>query len=724
MNRASALQKLEGLAVALLAYLLIWKGVWAGWHTLGSDFPQYYVVARLVAQHCCLDRIYDWVWLQRAADQAGVTHQLVGFSGLTPFSAFPVLPFTWLPIIEAKRVWIALNVGVLVALVLFLRKSTGLPMLRTWLIALLAVIPLRTSLALGQMHLLVCALLIAGWCFHLRGKQVASGCCIAIAGALKIYPLFYCFYFLIKRRWRALASTLVILAICAVLCYAVFGPTVMSAYLGEQLPRTLQGEGNNPFLASATSVSAMFHRLFLYEPELNPHPLVASFRLYATLYPLWQALLAAIVLLEMRSGAQSDDRETLEWCAFLSLLLFLSSEPATYHFVALIAAAVPTYAILRRRHLLLGVVFFVVYFVACNARNVTLHSRLLPDHTIILMPKLWAGVGLILMCAAVLIWWRPVGTASKLSKTELRLNRSQPRSKYVRPYATVTVIFAALWLLGFIGAWRHGRTIAIDNSRKLVTTDCAWMRTAPQSTPVGLFYLAMLNTGYRVMRDGVSIDAGASGDELSFAVDRKGNEVWIESADPRGSRITRIAQENATPGRCLIYDAESPALAADGSALAFIRENKGNGSVWITKPGSCAESLVGMQAVRVTPQSMDVRALSTSPDGGFIVSAVTSQGAGLFVISPGNTMTRLLQSPASIGSATFSADGNWLVISQLIANHWQLVAVDSLRHTQKQLTSSDCNSDAPRWKDSRTIVYATDCERGDGLTTLAELRFE
>lgn len=724
MNRASAFQRLEGLAVAFLVYLLIWKGIWAGWHTLGSDFPQYYVVARLVAQHYCLDRIYDWVWLQRAADHAGVTHQLVGFSGLTPFSVFPVLPLAWLPVLEAKRIWITLNVALLFTSVHFLRKIAGLPMLRAWLITLLALIPLRTSFALGQMHLLVCALLIASLCLHLRGKQVASGCCIAIAGALKIYPLFYCFYFLIKGRWRALASTVVILAICAVLCYAVFGPTVMSAYLGEQLPRTLQGEGNNPFLASATSVSAMFHRLFLYEPELNPHPLVASFRLYATLYPLWQSLLAAIALLGMRSGAQSDDRETLEWCAFLSLLLFLSSEPATYHFVALIAAAVTTYAILRRRHRLLGVAFLIAYFVACNARNTPLHSRLLPGFSIVLVPKLWAGVGLILMYAAVLIWWRPVSTIPKLTAIDLQFNCSPSRSKHTLTFATFAAIVAALWSLGFISAWRHGWTIAIDNSRKLVMTDHAWMRTAPQSTSAGLFYLGMFNTGYRVMRDGVSIDAGASDDELSFAVDRRGDETWIESADASGSRITRASQEEVTTGNCVIVDAEAPALSVDGSILAFIRENKGNGSVWITKPASCAESRAGMQAVRVTPQGIDVRALSASPDGGFIVCTVTSQGAGLFVISPDNTMTSLLQSPAPIGSAAISADGRSLVVSQLVANRWQLVAVNLLSHTQVQLTSSDCNSEAPRWMDSRMILYATDCERGDGLTTLAELRFE
>src|SRR5208337_1369777 len=103
-----------------------------------------------------------------------------------------------------------------------------------------------------------------------------------------------------------------------------------------------------------------------------------------------------------------------------------------------------------------------------------------------------------------------------------------------------------------------------------------------------------------------------------------------------------------------------------------------------------------------------------------IVGAITAPGAGLFSVSRTGAMEQILQSPVPFGSSDISADGKRLVVSQLIANRWQLVTVDLLSHAQEQLTSSDCNSETPEWKDSRTILYATDCERGDGLNTLAE----
>lgn len=720
MIRISPFRWLECCVVASLAMLFAWKGIWAGWHSLNTDFPQYYVVARLIVQHACLDRIYDWVWLQRAADHAGVTRQLVGFSGLTPFSALPLIPLVSLKVLVAKRVWIVLNLGLLVLSVDFLRRATGLPLVRTWLIALLAVIPLRTCFALGQMHLLVCALLIAAWYFHVRGKQLASGCCIAVAGALKIYPLFFCVYLLIKRRRRALGTAVAVSTFLVLLCCVVFGRPAMVTFLGEQLPRTMQGEGNNPFFWSATSSSAMFHRLFLYEPELNPRPLISSPGLYAALYPLWQAFFAAPIFLAIRPGFQDRDRETLEWCSFLTLLLFLSTAPATYHFVTLIAAAVPTYAIVRRTHKLFGVGFLVVYAVACNASNIVI--KLSSGHESVFVAKLWAGVGLILIYTW-LLFFIPRESAAQTEKIPVPpLNRPKSRWQPVLRYAGAGIVIAAIWLGGMTSAWHHLRSLSIDNSRKLHAPDDAWLRTTPQETSAGLFYLAMLHTGYQALRDGIPVGESAN-DELSFAVDRTGRELWIELADANGSHIVRSVAGGVPPGGCVINNAESPALAADDQTLAFIRESNGHGSLWMTNARTCVNG-VNADALRVTPQNIDVRALNASENGQFTISAVTSQGNEMFIVSPTGTTRQILQSSAPFGASDISTDGNRLVLSQLIANRWQLVSVDLVSHLRKQLTSSDCNSEAPKWKDSRTILYATDCERGNGLTALAEIHVD
>src|SRR5277367_4554407 len=228
---------LEVACLALLACLLLAKGVLPGWRALHSDFPNYYLVARLLRQGYNLDRIYDWVWLQRIKDHWGLDQPLVGFAGLTPLSALPILPVAGLAALTAKRLWIVANLLFLLGTVEALDRVTHLGRRRIWVLSLLAIIPLRTNFLLGQMHVLVLLLLALAYFFHSRARGVASAVCIALAAALKIYPLLFLFYFAWKRRWREVVfiafTTIVLIGIG----YACIGSHVMHTYLTQVLPR-------------------------------------------------------------------------------------------------------------------------------------------------------------------------------------------------------------------------------------------------------------------------------------------------------------------------------------------------------------------------------------------------------------------------------------------------------------------------------------------------------
>ncbi len=219
----SVLPWLEIACSVALAALLLWKGILPGWRVLNTDFPNYYLVARLLREGYGLDRIYDWIWLQRIKDHWGLDQALVGFAGLTPFSALPVVPSR--PLLGYRReaacgYWPMCCSCVRV--VELLSRVTALGRRRIWLLALLAIFPLRTSFLFGQMHLLVLLLLVSAYYFDRKGRQIACGVCLAIAGVLKIYPLLLFGYLLWKRQWRP---------VFAMLCATVF--LVASAIYGS-----------------------------------------------------------------------------------------------------------------------------------------------------------------------------------------------------------------------------------------------------------------------------------------------------------------------------------------------------------------------------------------------------------------------------------------------------------------------------------------------------------
>src|SRR5512133_2105802 len=56
------------------------------WKMLNTDFPNYYLTARLAREESGTSRIYEWICLQRQKDHREVDQEFVGLGALTPFS--------------------------------------------------------------------------------------------------------------------------------------------------------------------------------------------------------------------------------------------------------------------------------------------------------------------------------------------------------------------------------------------------------------------------------------------------------------------------------------------------------------------------------------------------------------------------------------------------------------------------------------------------------------
>jgi len=701
---------IEYVFLFLLATLLLWKGVIPGCRTLNTDFPNYYVAARLIREHYNLDRLYEWIWFQRAADHLSI-NQGICFLGLTPFSAFSLIPVSALPALVAKRIWIVFNVALLAGAVECLSRQTGVSRRRAWIIALLSVIPLRTSFLYGQMHILVMALLVAAYVSHMRGRQIISGSCIAVAAALKIYPAFFCLYFLVKRRWQALGSAIVGMGLCLILSYLVAGPGATRAYLFEQLPRSLQGESLNPFLPVTTSSAALFHRLFLYEPELNPHPLIFSPRLYAIVYPLWQAVLAGIVLVRLRPSVRADEREGLEWSMFLCLLMFLSSSPASYQFVVLIAVAIPTIAVLIKNAVWKTLLLYLsFYFLACNIRAIPINRPGVSIVTPFFYFTLWSGVALLIIYCFL-----------------LKAPVTHSRSLFRKPAVQFVGVVLGLWILGGYSAWSHLRNMRMTSADLISPRDGALLRSNPVSASEGgLMYVGMIREGYRVREIGrpltiPSAEHEGLTDQLSFAASTSAEDVWVETASSSGSQVVHLANVNLTG--CQITDGENPVLSRDGSVLGFLREYHGHGSLWKIELSDCTSTNRKTPA-RITPPSFDVRTLAAGLGDRFLVSGIHEGEESIFEVSSDAAPQLLAESDNALNSPALSPDGKLLAMREQISHRWQLVSLDLSSRYWKQLTYGDCNAYTPSWQDNHTLLYATDCMRGLGLTALVSLKLD
>ncbi|MGD0829759.1 MAG: glycosyltransferase 87 family protein [Terracidiphilus sp.] len=690
--------------LVLLLALFVFKALVPAWKTLRSDFPNYYIVARLLHQHYVMDRIYDWVWLQRVKDHWSIPQPLVGFVGLTPFSALPILPLAWLDALEAKRVWLILNLVVMATSLFGLWQLTALRIQHIAFIAFLAIIPLRNNFLLGQMHMIVFGLLVLAYWFDTRKMWPACALTLAVAASLKIYPAFFVFFFLRKRQWKP-----AILLICATIAifaggFLIFGMPVMRAFLVEQFPRMLRGEAMDPFSLTTPSASCLFHRLFLMQPQLNSRPFIFSPLLFAILYPLWQLSLLTTTSLALSSEEGDSRRRSLEWAAFTCLLLALSTEPASYHRVTLIFVAVlAAYGMVGfwPKTMMLG-----CYFIACN---IHLSVSLMPAILSLLLDffPYW-GILAMLVCLLAVLGGRL---------------HSRSTSWPLRRVAWMLAGFEIVWSGASAIEFVHAQSLNNTNYLKEIRNG-AYAQFSSHQVGNHLLTVAMFCEGYRVEdEDGRRYQTAKDGSEeeqLTIASSPGIPQVWIEAISEGNSRLIELP--TISTGRLIepiatILNGESPALSADGRSLVFLLEVRGAGRAWMVHLDETGRVLDS--PVPVTPEDMNVSEVSFAGSSVILFSAVEKGISRLFVTHFGETPRRIYPMGDAMDSPAVNMEEGLTIYRRLDSGYWHIFMNNSLIGGAVRVTTGDCSAYNPAWIGATTLVYDSDCGRGMGLGALA-----
>jgi len=117
-------------------------------------------------------------------------------------------PLTWLRPRVAFWIWTGINFSALaIAMYLLLAHRRGLSRRTAWLLAglILMSAPVNLNLYWGQSQLIVLALLAGAMRAMERKREGTAGLLIAAAALLRAYPLLLAGYFVIRRKWRAVA---------------------------------------------------------------------------------------------------------------------------------------------------------------------------------------------------------------------------------------------------------------------------------------------------------------------------------------------------------------------------------------------------------------------------------------------------------------------------------------------------------------------------------------
>ena len=679
----------EWILLALLCAYFGARTLPRAWRTLNTDFPNYYLTARLTHEHYDTSRIYEWMWVQRQKDHYDIDQRIVGMVPITPFSTLVVWPLTSMSALSAKHYWLVLNLVLLVVTLALLRSLTHLPWRRVALVAALS-FPLQVNFLLGQYYVLLLFILTFSCWLYVRQQQFLAGILVGLASGLKIFPILYLAYFVRKKDLKAILGTVVGCLGIAAISLLVFGWQLNHTYLTQVLPAALRGEALNPYNLKAASLSSLLHRLFLYEPQLNPHPALNAPWLFAVLHPLLQMALIAPALLLVVPKEHCPRRDRLEWAAILLVTLALSTSPASYLFTLLILPVCLIWDALEQQRDRISIAVLMSFYFAVGIIGGSDHGGA-GWSALLKVPRIYV---LILLCVF----------------TYLLLIRQQPRER-LKLSLSWTVALIITMTLSIATNLRHQQGLYADYQWRIFTPNDVYMAAQPVVEDDTILFIAFMLDGYHSAVDHfdtVQFSSPSHNDYLAVA--STGSERWVEQV---GNTSTVVPVNMDKAG---IREAESPVVSFDGRWLAFLREDHGRARIWLhalDQPNNSDRPL--------TPTVLNVLEMAFLPEGTLIFSAVSESRPRLFSADQSGNIRYLGIDDARYPSV--SPDGQWLAYSQLDGGNWNLWLHNQDTGATHRFTHVACNNIEPAWaEDSQTLIYASDCGRALWFTALSRRR--
>jgi alpha-1,2-mannosyltransferase len=256
-----------------------------------------------------------------------------------PFAAIVLAPLALLPMTAAGTL-LTLGSIALAAVVLrmFLRRLAGPPSASLWAVGwllppILLLEPVRNTLAYGQINIVLMAL-VAVDCLAVAPRW-PRGALTGLAAAVKLTPLAFVLFFLLRRDYRAAAVAGVSFAAATAAGFALAGHDSVRYWTAAVFQT---GRIGNPATAANQCIQAVLARA-----GLDPHTLpgVAA----------WLAISALVVMVACRGMRQALAASHDCWALSLNAFAVLLISPMSWsHHWVWCAPALLTLAFLGRRH--------------------------------------------------------------------------------------------------------------------------------------------------------------------------------------------------------------------------------------------------------------------------------------------------------------------------------------------------------------------------------------
>lgn len=686
----------SGLLWLLVGILSVWvlvRGVVPALENPGGDFANYYTASRLLLEGESLERAYwDFSWFQKQIDGSGIPNQMGGFIPHPPSTGLVLLPLAALDPLPAKILWTLLNVALGVAGAFLLARLAGLPSSTAGLILLLSGPALINNFLFGQLYLFLLVSVLAGLVLQQGGRPTASGICFGLLAPVKYLGFVWLAYFAWKRQWRLVCAGVATALLVVLVTLFADGLQVFLTFASEVVPRYLSGEVQDPFTVRLQTWNSLLRRLFLFEPTLNPQPLIHAPLLF---FLGKNAIFWGIFLFSMRLLGRSGRTDCAEARLFqIGLIpvavLLLAPVGATYHFLLLtLSTGCFTAILLARgqpaRALVLAALFFGLHL----PHYLWLEARLQGPISVLAYSRLGLLLGYFLLAV------RMVGPPGSF--------------RPVGPWIAGTLLLSLT-----LGTWQVGSHLAAarDGATWLPVKSPEFDRNLGlliDSPDIGdrelvFSYGELFENRYSIftakgIRWTEPTDLNLYEPDLFRDDEALLAETVDSGPDPR-SWIVAVTRRGTTPRR--ITPGSRPSWEPDGHGFAFLSRG--------------TPALYEAEVQRLPGASHNCLDLAYSPLGrslAYTTRSETGYDLRLYLLNEGREEI-LLSSEFRIQDVSWSPDAGQILFSWSLRGNTDIWLLNRADGGMTRLTRHPANDKNPVWDPrSRRILFISD--RGRGL---------
>jgi alpha-1,2-mannosyltransferase len=298
-----------------------------------------------------------------------------------PFVAILFSIFSCMPLNIAGILWVILSVFFLLTSLYLVFKLFNIKFFSPIALFLSSLVfisfPVKFTLGMGQLNLLVLLLIVLILYFYIKGKDSYAGVFLGTSIMLKLFPILLLLYFFLFKKYKILLYAIAVFLGLGGISYLIIKPEINN-YYWQNLPNILN---STPEAYYNQALSGFLRRQF------NNQLLAELLRIIISLF-----FIIFSILLIIKKGIGNFSKKTLGFGLIILLNVLINGHSWQHHFVWLILTFLIVFFYINinklspKNYIFLGISYVLV---SSNIRYPNLISTILQSHVFFGSLLLW-----------------------------------------------------------------------------------------------------------------------------------------------------------------------------------------------------------------------------------------------------------------------------------------------------------------------------------------------